>query len=188
MKKLLVAALSATLCLGCLAMTGCGQSAEKSADKPADQKTEQSAQVANPVHETGKQGVLEATGIELNAPKGATDVTYSFIDNGDEKNQATAQMEYTVDGKRFCYRAQSVSDTKAVDISGMNYTWEKGGNQVLDVNEVEAHYQSCKDATVLYWLDVVPGVAYSLSTDGSVSEQDMVAAANAVFQTTQGEV
>ena len=206
MKKKLIFALTA-LTISAAAVTGCGQSAsdettaeasqettadaseDTAADASADTTTETSeddTQVENPWTTSDKDGVLAATGFEMEAPEGATDVLYYYLE--DDK---LAQMDYVLDGMTFVYRMQMADEF--TDISGMEYDWDSEDDGT--VSDRTAKYYSyvgsdTEDSIqMVNWYDIVPGVMYSLSVTGSdLDGMDIQYYAENIFVPLQGDV
>ena len=116
MKKLWMIALAA----GCvLALAAC------TVKKP--QESGDVSQLPNPVHESTAEEVAEKTGITLNVPITAVDVTYSYIDG----DSPLAQVSFVYQGQTYTYRGQKTQTVQ--DISGMYYEWTKTTNDSEDV-------------------------------------------------------
>lgn len=58
------------------------------------------SQLPNPVHESTAEEVAEKTGITLNVPITAVDVTYSYIDG----DSPLAQVSFVYQGQTYTYR------------------------------------------------------------------------------------
>ena len=87
MKKKIALVLS-IISVGMLALSGCGSSSkeatteaqtEETTTKAEETTAEETVGMANPWTDSDKEGVLEATGFEMDAPEGATDVAYSYM-------------------------------------------------------------------------------------------------------------
>ena len=145
------------------------------------------AQIANPWTESDKQGVADATGFEMTAPAGATDVSYSYMES-----DSLAQLTYELDGKKWTYRMQ---ETDALtDISGMYMDWDS--EESGEVSGREAVYYSCgelnndavEDVQLVNWYDAVTGVTYSLSaTANELNGMDIQAYAEQLYVPLQGD-
>lgn len=110
-KKTVLALILASISM--VVMAGCS-----SADSSGNQKEESagSEEIANPWTESDQQGVAEATGFDMTAPDGATDVVYSYM-----AEESLAQMSYELDGASWIYRAQATD--ALTNISGMEEGW-----------------------------------------------------------------
>ena len=161
MKKKIILALL-VVAMSIMAMAGCSSTANQgNTDNGSDDDSEKT-ELANPWTETDKQGVIDATGFEMTAPNGATEVSYSYMND-----DGLAQMTYVLDNVKWTYRMQSANEL--TDISGMTYKWttEEKGN-VADKEAVFYTYSAPDsgeedDIQVVNWYDAVPGVTYSLS-------------------------
>ena len=176
MKKIAVFAVCAALCLGALA--GCTQKTDTTATDG-----QQTANMPNPMTEGSYDDQVAKASIGLNAPEGATDVKYFTIDLGDGK--AMAETQFVLDGKTYNYRAETTDQTTAYDNSGCYYdNWTTGTAKVAHCDAVTEVVDDC---AVIYWLDVVPGIDYSLTcTTPGATADDVTAVANAVFVPAQG--
>jgi len=61
--------------------------------------------MANPWIESDRQGVIDATGIELLSPEGASGVYYQYMEP-----EKMAELSYQTDGTQWVLRAQSASE------------------------------------------------------------------------------
>ncbi|MBQ0059269.1 MAG: hypothetical protein KBS83_04835 [Lachnospiraceae bacterium] len=189
--------------MGLSIFAACGKKAE-----PNEAQESATVGMANPVHECDKDEMTQESSIDLDAPKGAENVKYSYIDG--DKDQKIAQVEFTLDGHDYCYRALRTSDIikltaddpnltkeemEAIKDSGIEIAqtqsgyyemWNKYGNQ--PVSYCDAIFMA-KDggAGVICWFDVVPGILYTLSTDNCPSTDTLVNVANSTFVSAQGE-
>lgn len=167
-KKLLVCALVFVMVLAML--TACGSSAKT--EEPA-------AGMVNPVSEVSAEELTERTGFVVEAPDGAENVSYAVIDAGEEK---IAQMSFVLNGTEYNYRLSRSSVLEAVDNSGV---YGDAGEESAEVLYCNAVLRKGADFSVIYWLDIVPGVNYTLSSNGSAEE--LVSVANLIFAPTQGD-
>ncbi len=145
------------------------------------------AGLANPWTESDMQGVAEATGFEMTAPEGATDVVYGYM-----QAIGLAQMSYVLDETKWVYRIQAADEL--TDISGMAYEWtaEEEG-KVAERNAV--YYVYCapedgeeNDVQVVNWYDAVTGVTYSLSAvSKDLDGMDIQAVAESLYVPLQGD-
>ena len=186
------------------AMTGCSSSsdttvatesqaesdaAETTAEESSD-ATKSAIGMPNPWTESDEQGVLEATGFEMKAPEGATDVHYSYM-----KEDNLAQMSYMLDDKSWVYRMEPAD--KLTDISGMYYDWTDDETDTWDtVSGREAVYygrvadegSDSEDVQLVNWYDAVTGVTYSLSAMAKdLDGMDIKAYAESLYVPLQGD-
>ena len=154
-------------------------------------------QIANPMEESTQQGLVDATGIDLPAPEGATDVKYFLY----KVENPIAEMRFTLNGKKANLRAQatsltdlSIDTTKAksdqatyadFDISGMNYKWEAIGTQI--VKDRPAICFVADKVGFIAWVDAVPGILYNLSMDEGATSETLTQMAEAAFAPVQGD-
>lgn len=182
--RILACAIACTISVSLLA--GCDAKEEASAvsaSTPAEVVSASEATSAvvgmpNPVTEVSADQVE----IPMAVPEGAADVQYFSIAGGDSP---LWEMDFTYEGTAYCYRAQSTSETAAYDISGMFY--DHWVTESASVSYCEATVETCSEATVIYWLDVVPGIIYSLSAKQELSAETITEVANLVFTSAQGE-
>ena len=167
-----------------------------------------SATVANPVHEGTPEEILEATGIRLDAPEGATGAVYAWI----EGDAPISQVIFQLDGKEYCYRAQptavlsitaSIGEDEATAsdllktlndgtnvgavLAGMYYDEWKSAALVdlASSREGVVAFNDGKEGFIA-WLDVVPGVLYSLSMDKGATQDLLMNTADTCFVPLQG--
>lgn len=148
-----------------------GESAESSA-----------VSMYNPVMQVDEAQQLELTGVTLNAPEGAEDVSRSVIL---EDEHPTAVVSFTYEGRTYDYRCKSTGELEAEDITGLYFDWTE--EQKGEVQGREATIRTCDEAGSILWLDVVPGFTYSLSCGGSVDADTLSSVANLVFEELQGD-
>ena len=192
MKRGMVAVVAGVALVLSLGLCAC------SAQKP---DSSSGTQAVSTMVESTYEGVLQATNIDLPAPKDATNVQYFYYK---EKNPI-AEMRFTLDGKEACLRAQSTALTafpyegdalvKAVaegknlengtDISGMYYKWDTFSSQ--DVQYCNAQCFRAGDVGYIAWIDVVPGYLYNLMMQSGATDETLVKMAEAAFTPMQGD-
>lgn len=171
------------------------------------QEPEAPVGMPNPIHECTEEELGKATGISLAAPAGASDAKYCYIGSD---NTVISQVTFTLDGKKYCYRAQPTSclsieasvdeNASAKDLAsalsdctnvgaalaGMYYKWEC--ISLIDIAERDAvvAFNEGKEGFVS-WLDVAPGILYSLSVEKGASQTLLTDSAEACFVPLQGE-
>lgn len=193
MKKIVLVASAAVLAFGLFALAGCGK------DEP-----EVGPGGTNPMTEVDADGLVEATGIALTAPEGAEDVKYFAISMDD--GYSIAEMQFTMDGVEYCQRAASTDLTEFpmtaeeaqaayaesmdvandADLTGMYYQWESVIDGTVSACPAQVYTETTENAAIVLWLDVAPGLNYSLSAVG-VDADTILATANAVYVPLQGE-
>lgn len=174
MKKKMITALAMILVVAMM-LVGCSSGSEQSG---TDDST-----LANPWTESDEQGVADATGFDVTAPEGATDVAYSYMSEG-----SMAQLTYALDDASWVYRMQTAE--AMADISGMEYEWAEQTD--CDVLGCAATYYSNGEGDeivrVIDWFDALTGVNYSLSATGKeLSCEEMQTYAKTVYVALQGE-
>lgn len=198
---IMAAALSLSMMTGCGSTSGSTQETSSEAAAEAEAETdaaEESAAeedidsseevgVANPWTESDKEGVVEATGIEIEAPENATEVVYSYMEE-----TGLAQVQYKLDDADWVYRAQMTDEF--TDISGMYYDWESEDD--CEISGRKAVYYGFggldepdkENVQMVNWYDVVPGIMYSLSVSGrDLNGMDLSVYAENLFVPMQGE-
>ncbi len=180
-KKTIFLVLSLTV-ISAMLLAGCSSKPDQ--ESPTD---EQKQEIANPWTGSDEQGVAEATGFDMAAPDGATDISYSYMAEG-----AMAQMTYALDGASWTYRIQTADEM--TDISGMTYEWtEKTEGSVSGREAVYCAYDASSSNTadtvrLVNWYDAVTGVTYSLAAAGKdLSDAEMQAYAESLYGPLQGD-
>lgn len=206
-KKISVFVSAALAVVLSVSLCGCGSTGETSAETAP--KEEHFAGMANPLHECAEGELVTVTGIGLEAPEGAKNVKYFYIDTG---NNPISQVLFDLDGKSFCYRAQSTAVTSieafaegadpaeelgealsrcvnvGAALSGMHYDWKTAERtDVAGSRKAVMGYNDGKEGFIS-WLDVVPGVLYSLSVDQGASGACLTEMAELCFVPLQGDV
>ena len=130
---------------------GCKGTAEKTLDQQTLETPsgeEQNTEIANPwKFDVAAEDVKNLTGREFTVPEGASDVTYGIMEHG-----KLAEMNFTLDGKRYCVRMKPAADFE--DISGLFYDeWDAEG--VDEINGAEAHIRQYFGETInsVLWFD-----------------------------------
>lgn len=171
-----------------LGLFGCGDKAMEESENTESVNVE----VANPWTDSDEQGVLEATGFDLVAPEGSSNVLYSYMDES-----KMAQMTFEKDNTLWVYRIKATEALE--DISGMNYEWiyedqgmVSGRNAVFygysDATEETEYIDSVYAVQVVNWFDDVTGVSYSLSASGTdINGMDIQVYAEEIYVPLQGE-
>lgn len=174
MKKLL----SVLCALGIFAsICGCSKSEAQAGDES----------IVNPILEVTEDEFVKEVGIELGIPSDAKDVK-RFIYLVDGSIEVLGEAQYSLDGKEYVQRVLSTDKTSFDDIddkyiesfTGCYYTWTE--NEDANVAYCAAKVMSCDEAKVVVWLDVAPGIIYSISTtDTSVSNDELIKIATDSF-------
>lgn len=195
MKKILAVILAAVMTF---TMCACGT------------KADENSGITNPLTECTQEELLETTGFDLVAPDGAENISYAYI--AVEEEEPIAQLQFTVDGKEYCYRAQSTGATSIMNsvgddgfymaedllgalnegvnvgaaLSGLNYEWKASATIDISYCEGVAAFNE-GDAGFVAWLDVAPGVLYSLSMEDDCNQDLLMNMAESIFVPVQGD-
>lgn len=137
-------------------------------------------QIVNPVSQCTAEDI-KALGYGFTLPESAKDAAYSIINLGD--SGTIAQVSFVVDGVKYNHRMTAANEL--TDISGV----------YLSVEDADAEVEYCPAKVAVdteglgkaYWYDVVPGLLYSLSADGTTAEE-LLTMAEEVFVSAQGDV
>ncbi len=176
-KKLLAAV---TVCaMLCALLAGCGAKTEAPAAPEAPAAENTAAAMPNPMTEITAEEFV----IPVNIPENAGDVKYFTLNDG--SSELVYQMNYTAGGHEYVFRAQPTSVTEAYDMSGLYY--DNWNTESAAVAYCSAAVMTNTEAAAIYWLDVVPGINYTLSCSAAVSAEEITAAANEVFASAQGD-
>ncbi len=147
--------------------------AEPAIEEPATEEPEAEESdtgLANPWTESDREGVLAATGFDLNVPDEAENVVYSYMEA-----DKLAQVSYVMNDHDWTYRVQSTDGLQ--DISGMYYEWvaEEDTNVANHEAEIKAYVENNGDpdtlddmfsVQVLNWYDETEGATHSVSISG----------------------
>ena len=164
-------------------LSGCGAKQEKPAEPAATAEPAETSSLAglpNPVIEyASAQEQIQAVGLALEAPEGATDVQYlSILD--------MAETLFTLDGVKYCYRAQPTAELESYDMSGLYYTFDEPVSGAVLRRDAKAFIG--QGVGFVQWLDIVPGVNYNLSAETEITADKLFEVAELVFVPTQGDV
>ena len=163
------------LTLAALLLAACGASEPEPTQEPA-------VGMPNPIHEVDRQGLVDATGIPLDAPEGAADVRFSYIELTNDN--PIAQMNFTLDGAEAYLRVQATAELAPIDISGLYYDWTE--QREVIVGSCSGFACTNGEAGYVTWLDVVPGIHYCLGMSEGASVTELYALADRVFVPLQG--
>ena len=185
MKRMISSILVLVVCLSVLA--ACGKQEETPSEPSGVSNVSEVSEVSeeseggvagmeNPVKSyTGIDEQIKGVHIGLEAPEGATDVIYRSIKD-------LAETVFKLDGVTYSYRAQATDEKKAVDISGLFYNMKKSK---ASVQGRDATVIMCEEAGAVLWLDIAPGITYSLSSIPAVDSKVLVDLANDIFVPVQ---
>ena len=191
--RILVAVMVALLCIGAFScLSACKASTP---EKPNAKE----ATLANPMVESTLAGVLEATGIDLPAPDGASNITHFYYKESADVLQPVAEVRFTLDGHEAYLRAQKTDMTafplsgeeivaaamagknldNGADISGLHYQWECFSTQ--DVGSCEALCFRGGKVGYIAWIDASTGVLYNLCMKDGATDDVLLDLSNAAF-------
>lgn len=208
MKRKITLILTATA-ISFVMMTGCSSSSGSAAVSSTEAAAETEAETAEegtetestdtesagaettaPWVESDKEGVLEATGLEISAPEGASDAAYAYL-----KDEKVAQVTYVLDDIKWTYRMKA-ADT-LTDLSDKDQEWLDAAAPDVDTDENvsgrEAKYygyvaEGEADIQIADWYDAVTGTAYSLTAEAEdLDGIDMQYYAENVYEPLQGD-
>ena len=141
----------------------------------------------NPMTEVDADGLLNAPGIEMPLPEGATDVKYFVIETGEGFKVGEAQ--FTLNGMPCSYRCKTTDVTSidaAEDISGM-YMGEDAVKTAVQVSGRDGYAVTDANMGYVEFLDIVPGIVYALDVTSPVSADELVYMAEQIFVCVQGD-
>lgn len=178
LKKLTVVTLSGLMLLG--GMCACTKKQSGTLVVDGDETS-----VVNPMKIVTEEEMCQETGIDLPKKDGMENVEYAVIAG------KVAQMTFTYKGTEYCLRAQSTQETSIEtacveidNLSGMHYEWDEAGQDT--VQNRPGIVSKTKDGVAMVgWLDVVPGIEYTLTCNEN--GDNILEVANAVFTPLQGE-
>lgn len=169
--------LTAFLLLMIIGLCACGDKTDEASP------VSQTAQLPNPVEQLSRDEIIDRTGIVLPQPEAGEDLRYSIINLGTDT--PIVQLHCTVQGYEIVYRAQAVPGTELTDISGMHYDWEL--IEEISVAHCSGELRLCGDVGCISWLDIVPGIQYSLSMKEDADREKLIELAELLFAPVQGE-
>lgn len=137
----------------------------------------------NPMTEVEAAVMVEKTGISLLAPEESLDTAYFVIDLADDFPMAQVVF-LTPNGKEVTYRAKRTLSLELEDISGLYYEWPEAIDAKVDYNNAKIYCNN--EVGYIGWLDIVPGIVYSLSMENATPEE-LEEMANHVFIPAQGD-
>lgn len=154
--------------------------------------------------------MVEKSGINLEAPNGADTIEYAYC----EGDVQYAETTFTFEGVTYVYRAQFTDatdirtctdgtvaeETEALEdsvsegtnigvaLAGDNIALSFNEGNMVTVNDREGIFlKNDEDAGLVTWLDVAPGVLYTMTMDKDCSEDKLMEMAESCFAPMQGE-
>lgn len=191
MNKLLTIALVGVLGCGVFA---CAQSPVAPAQEKVEEGNAHAGEgimLTNLSHDEATQ----KTGLNLIAPEGATDVHYSVIEP--DSDNPTIEMNFTLNGKDMYVRAQRTAllppkdptnkeELEKYNISGLKLEWNQMSSCDVSYSQGFAFINNANKAGYISWLDVVPGVLYSLGMEHDADIDTLQQTANLIFAPVKG--
>lgn len=141
---------------------------------------------------TTARQIMNRLGYDMDvAPQNAKNIMYiTFaLDPGDGTEALeTAETSFTVDGIRYAYRTAGTGQVVLQDISGMeDQDYENHSSVELGWCAAEAFWTE-GGAGKLIWLDLAPGLVYSLTMDTGASKDALTEMAETLYTPAQGDV
>lgn len=141
---------------------------------------------------TTARQIMNRLGYDMDvAPQNAKNIMYiTFaLDPGDGTEALeTAETSFTVDGIRYAYRTAGTGQVVLQDISGMeDGKYENSSSVELGWCAAEAFWTE-GGAGKLIWLDLAPGLVYSLTMDRGASKDALTEMAETLYTPAQGDV
>ena len=140
--------------------------------------------IPNPWVETDAEGLMQTLGLEFNIPEEAEDVIFRM-----NESEQIAEMRFVLNKLPFIARIKP-SGLEMEDISGLNYKWEfeKESNDHWFREKLKRAKDGEKTVEAFLWFDIVPGLTYSISTEGTdLDGFDITAVAQMVWDQAQGD-
>lgn len=141
------------------------------------------AGLANPWTPTTAQGLMDALGLQLGLPDGATNVTWQMMETGQ-----VGQVSFTWQGEDYTARVAPADAFE--DISGMAYEWESQEDCAVGRCKGVCRRAHSEEKTVdlCLWYDDLTGLMYSVGVVGDdLDGFDITAAANILYIPMQTE-
>lgn len=157
-----------------------------------------------------QEEMTEKTGISLEAPNGADEIQYAYCE-GDENY---AQAKFTFDGATYVYRAQftnatdfrtckdgtvpeetedlenavSEGDNIGIALAGDEIDTAFNEGSFIQIQDRDGLFLKNEDgAGMVTWLDVAPGILYTMTVDQNCDQDKLVEMADSCFAPMQGE-
>ena len=141
------------------------------------------AGLANPWTETTAQGLMDALGLQLGLPDGATNVTWRMMES-----EQMGEVQFT--WQDVDYTARIAPTEEFEDISGMYYAWEQEEECVVGRSRGVCYraHEDGKTVDLCLWHDDLTGLMYSVSVvDDDLDGFDILAAAQILYIPMQTE-
>ena len=133
-------------------------------------------------------GILKTLGYDVAvAPDDAEDVTYGVLEID---GQTVAETTFTLDGISYRWHVgtgDSEDPERLVDLSGSERVYPHTEETTIRWCRAELSDDPGNAGCKLIWIDIAPGLAYSLETDGTVPPEGLQELAESLFVPAQGE-
>ena len=133
-------------------------------------------------------GILKTLGYDVAvAPEDAENVTYSVLEID---GQTVAETAFTLDGISYRWHVgtgDSEDPERLVDLSGSERVYPHTEETTIRWCRAELSDDPGNAGCKLIWIDIAPGLAYSLETDGTVPPEALQELAESLFVPAQGE-
>ncbi len=133
-------------------------------------------------------GILKTLGYDVAvAPEDAENVTYSVLEID---GQTVAETAFTLDGIPYRWHVgtgDSEDPERLVDLSGSERVYPHTVETTIRWCRAELSDDPGNAGCKLIWIDIAPGLAYSLETDGTVPPEALQELAESLFVPAQGE-
>jgi len=133
-------------------------------------------------------GILKTLGYDVAvAPDDAEDVTYGVLEID---GQTVAETAFTLDGISYRWHmgmSDSADPERLVDLSGSERVYPHTVETTIRWCRAELSDDPGNAGCKLIWIDIAPGLAYSLETDGTVPPEGLQELAESLFVPAQGE-
>ena len=133
-------------------------------------------------------GILKTLGYDVAvAPEDAEDVTYSVLEID---GQTVAETAFTLDGSPYRWHVgtgDAEDPDRLADLSGSERVYPHTEETTVRWCRAELSDDPGNAGCKLIWIDIAPGLAYSLETDGMVSPGALQELAESLFVPAQGE-
>lgn len=145
---------------------------------------------------TTARQIMNSLGYDMDvAPESAKNVMYVVftLDPGDGTEPLeTAETSFKMDGIRYAYRTAGTGQPVLQDISGVqngaqNQDYENHSSVEIGWCAAEAFWTE-GGVGKLIWLDLAPGLVYSLTMDTGASEKALTEMAQTLYTPAQGDV
>ena len=164
------------ICIGLLAclmafalLSACAKQPQEAAQPAEATASTEMAGMPSPVHELDSYAALLAAqpkAMLSDAPEGATNVTYCYIDN----EPTISQIQFTYEGNDYTYRAAASPEAAQTDIAGIYETLGKTEQLKVEDNvtmggQYALRYQEGTTMGLATWYYTPTGCQYSLWTE-----------------------